>query len=191
MPGALGFSSSAAWQRQSTSARGWSVAELAVAAAVAALLAAVAIPAYHAFVARSQSTACLGNLRALGAALQLYLADHAMIMPAMEAGRQSREDNVPVMDNTLDKYVDDPRVFCCPADRKLWRRTGTSYLWNSALSKPTPQHALNLNFLGLTTDLSRIPVMVDKEGWHRFSQNRVNHLFADGRVASELRLFAE
>ncbi|MCX7869411.1 MAG: HRDC domain-containing protein, partial [Terrimicrobiaceae bacterium] len=170
---------------------GWGLAEVLMACAVAALLAALSLPAYQALVARSKSATCLGNLRALGAALNLYLADHNMIMPVMEAGRSSRDEDVPVIDNTLDAYARDPRVFGCPADNRLFQKTGTSYFWNSTLSKPEPQNALRLNFLGLVTDLGRIPVLVDKEGWHRFSDNRVNHLFADGRVASELRLFAE
>jgi len=174
-----------------SASRGWGLLEILLACAVAALLAALSLPAYRALQARSQSATCLGNLRSLGAALQLYLADHNMIMPVLEAGRSSRDEDVPVIDNTLDAYVKDPRVFRCPADNRLYKLTGTSYFWNSTLSKPEPQNALHLNFLGLVTDLGRIPVLVDKEGWHRFSENRVNHLFADGRVASELRLFAD
>jgi len=66
--------------------------------------------------------------------------------------------------------------------------TGTSYFYNSALGG---QRVHSLNFLGLVDDTSRIPVLVDKEGWHRVNPTRVNHLFADGRTSNELRLFSE
>jgi prepilin-type processing-associated H-X9-DG protein len=46
---------------------------------------------------------------------------------------------------------------------------------------------VNLNLFTFITDLSRIPILVDKEGWHKASENRVNHLFADGHVESHKR----
>jgi prepilin-type processing-associated H-X9-DG protein len=48
-----------------------------------------------------------------------------------------------------------------------------------------------LNFLSLATDLAKIPILVDKEGWHRHSEEKVNHLFADGHAANQLRLFTD
>ena len=48
-----------------------------------------------------------------------------------------------------------------------------------------------LNFFGFVTDLSKIPVLVDKEGWHKNTEDKVNHLFADGHATKDLRLFAE
>ncbi len=111
-----------------------------------------------------------------------------MMMPELAAGRKSRDEDVPVIDTVLAPYLPDARVFVCPADRAgLAASTGTSYYWNSVLSG---QSAMNLNFLSLSTDVSKIPVVLDKEGWHRHVENRVNHLFADGHVANQLRLFA-
>jgi prepilin-type processing-associated H-X9-DG protein len=109
-------------------------------------------------------------------------------MPPLAAGRKSRSEALPVIDTTLAPYIADPRVFACPADRVLASETGTSYYWNSVLSG---QSAANLNFLSLATDLSKIPVLVDKEGWHRHSEEKVNHLFADGHAANQLRLFTD
>jgi prepilin-type N-terminal cleavage/methylation domain-containing protein/prepilin-type processing-associated H-X9-DG protein len=177
--------------------RGFTLLEIMVAMAIAALAAAIIIPSYGIVRARAGSATCLANLKSLGTALNVYLQDHQMIMPVMEAGRTDRTENVPVIDNTLDKYVDDRRVFICPAGRAIAEKSGTSYYWNSLLSKgggttenPEPLSALNLNFFG-ATDLGRIPVMIDKEGWHKHTEDKVNHLFADGHVSNNLRLFSE
>jgi prepilin-type processing-associated H-X9-DG protein len=120
--------------------------------------------------------------------LNAYLSDHDMRMPSLAAARSSKSEEVPVIDTLLAEYVSDKRVFRCPADRTLAEQTGTSYFYNSALSG---QAVAALNFLGVSDAPTRIPVLVDKEGWHKHSENRVNHLFADGHAGSEFRLFAE
>jgi prepilin-type processing-associated H-X9-DG protein len=159
-----------------------------VVAAIVAVLAAIAVPAARSGIARADSAKCLGNLRAIGVGLNGWLADNNMVMPALAAGRKSRSEDVPVIDTALAAYLPDARVFACPADKSLARETGTSYYWNSVLSG---QSAVNLNFLSLATDLSKIPVIVDKEGWHVHSEDKVNHLFADGHAANHLRLFTD
>lgn len=167
--------------------RGFTLVEVLVSLGVVALLAGIAIPSFQIVRARASSTQCVSHLRALGAALNLYLADHQMIMPDIEAGRSDRAEEVPVLDNTLDTYVDSPAVFTCPAGRAVAEKTGTSYYWNSALRN---QSALSLRLFWLE-DPTRIPVLVDKEGWHRHVEDKVNHLFADGHVTNELRLIVE
>jgi len=168
--------------------KGFTLLELLAVIAVVVVLAATTIPAVDFGISRANSAKCLGNLRAIGAGLNGWLADNNMMMPALVAGRKSRAEEVPVIDTVLAPWLTDPRVFACPADRVLAASTGTSYYWNSVLSG---QSALNLNFLSLATDLSKIPVVVDKEGWHRHSKDKVNHLFADGHAANELRLFTD
>ena len=176
--------------------RGFTLIELLISIGVIALLASIIVPSYNIVLARGRQTTCLGNLKALGTALNVYLQDNRMIMPVLEAGRTDKNENVPVIDNTLDKYVDDQKVFICPAGRAVGEKSGTSYYWNSTLSKglgtneePQPMSAVNLNFLGSVTDLSKIPIMLDKEGWHRHTEDKVNHLFADGHASNQLRIF--
>ncbi|MEI8310988.1 MAG: type II secretion system protein [Verrucomicrobiota bacterium] len=169
-------------------ARGYSLIELLVVVAIVAGLAAILVPSVLFGVARADSAKCLGNLRAMGVGLNAWLADNNMVMPKLAAGRKSRDEDVPVIDTALAAYLPDPRVFACPADRSLAAATGSSYYWNSVLSG---QSAVNLNFLSLATDLSKIPVIVDKEGWHHYSEDKVNHLFADGHAANHLRLFTD
>ncbi len=167
---------------------GFTLLELAVVLAVLALLAVVLLPVLRTSIARARAAACLGHLRILGTAFSQYLGERGMIFPEMAAGRASRSEDVPVLDTVLAAYVGENRVFACPADHRLAVETGTSYFYNSALSG---QPLATLNFLGLTDEKIRIPVLVDKEGWHRGAGQPVNHLFADGHAGSELNLFAE
>lgn len=165
---------------------GFTLLELLAVVALVAVLAAVGIPATRSAISRSHSAKCLANLRELGIGLNAWLADNNMTMPLLAAGRKSREEDIPVIDTTLP--VTDRRVFACPADRELAEKTGTSYYWNSVLSG---QSAVNLNFLSLATDLSKIPVLMDKEGWHRHSENKVNQLFADGHAGNQFTFFTD
>ncbi len=168
--------------------RAFTLTELLVTLAVIAILAGLLIPVVDQGRARADSASCLANLRILGTALTQYLAEHEMTLPTLAASRAANSDDVPVIDNTLDRFTDGPRAFACPAGRSLAVLTGTSYYWNSALNG---QRLASLNFLGIVSDHSKIPVLVDKEGWHRFSNEKVNHLYADGHVTKELRLFSE
>lgn len=161
--------------------KGWTLTETIVAIGIVLVLAAVLLPTMGSARDRATSVRCVSHLRALGNALQLWLADNGMTMPPLVAARGTRDEDVPAIDNTLDKYVDDQRVFTCPADRSVARDTGTSYFWNSVISG---QAVANLDFLSLTSDLSRIPVLLDKEGWH--PGGKVNHLFADGHAGNRM-----
>ena len=168
--------------------RGFTLLELLAVIVIIGALAAVVIPSGCDQLGRAKSAKCLGNLREIGVGLNGWLADNNMTMPPLAAGRKSRDENAPVIDTMLAPYLPDPRVFACPADKSQAAQTGTSYYWNSVLSG---QSAVNLNFLSLATDLSKIPVVVDKEGWHHHSEDKVNHLFADGHAANQLRLFTD
>jgi type II secretory pathway pseudopilin PulG len=169
-------------------AAGFTMVELAVVAGLIALLAAIAWPALSFANAKARSAGCLANLRGLGLALNLYLSDHGGKMPVLAAARSAAAEDVPVIDTVLAPYAGNPDIFRCPADDRLAAATGTSYFYNSALGG---QLIHNLSFLGLVDDTSRIPVLVDKEGWHHVNPTRVNHLFADGHTSNTLRLFSE
>ncbi len=148
-----------------------------------AVLSGIAWPAYQHMVQSSRAAACMGNLRQLGTALNLYLGEHNMVMPLLKAGRADRSEDVPVIDNTLNAYAPDPKVFACPADTAgQAAKTGTSYFWNPALGG---QNIATLSFLKIT-GTSMIPVLSDKSAFHPYLPSKVNLLYADGHTDKEI-----
>jgi len=165
--------------------RGFTLLELIVVIAIIAALAGLAFPVTSRVIQSGRAAACISHLAELGAALQLYLGDHNQMMPTLEAGRKSISEDVPVIDNTLNAYVRDPRVFACPADNKgLAAATGTSYLWNNLLNG---QSATHLHFFFTNGQNSQIPILLDKEAFHPYEASKVNTLYADGHASQELR----
>ncbi|HEX4085769.1 MAG TPA: type II secretion system protein [Chthoniobacteraceae bacterium] len=166
---------------------GFTLMELLVVIAVISILAALVVPVYNRTMATTRSAGCLSNLRQLGMALSSYLGDHNFIMPNLRAARSSTSDNVPVIDNTLNQYVTEPKVFACPADNQnLWQSTGTSYYWNNGIDL---QSVANLSFLGIQGG-SRIPILVDKAAFHPTSSHQVNILYADGHASKDLTFYS-
>ncbi len=166
--------------------RAFTITELVVVVAIVAVLASVSVAAFSMITARAKSARCMNQLRQIGGALNLYLGDHQMILPELVAAREDRDEEAPAIDNTLDVYLgEDARVFRCPADSTgLAEKTGTSYFWNSLLNG---QRATALDFLGLKAGDAGIPVVSDKENFHRYIGHEVNVLYADGHVDKELR----
>ena len=160
--------------------------ELLVVLVIVAILASLAFPVCLRIMERGRATACVANLHQLGIALNLYLNEHNATMPPLAAARSSVSQDVPVIDNTLNAYAPNPGVFACPSDfQNIAAATGTSYYWNSALSN---QPLSNLNFLAIA-DITRIPVIGDKQAFHPYTQNKVNLLYADGHATQDLKFF--
>jgi prepilin-type N-terminal cleavage/methylation domain-containing protein/prepilin-type processing-associated H-X9-DG protein len=164
--------------------RAFTLLELLVAITIIAVFAGVSLPLYDRAVQSGRAAACISNLHALGAALNLYLGDHNMVLPSLAAGRSSISQNLPVIDNTLNTYAPNPAVFGCPGDTAhLLQTTGTSYYWNVAING---QSFAALHFLALSTQASHIPVLADKQSFHPYTQNKVNLLYADGHGTQDL-----
>lgn len=164
--------------------RAFTLLELLVVIAVLAVLAALLVVAVNRGAQSAHATACTSNLRQLGIALSGYLTDNNNQMPTLKAGRASLAEDLPVIDNTLDKYVAGKGVFACPADKRFATASGTSYIWNNALNG---QSLASLNFLKVIDQHGRIPVLGDKEGFHPYIENKVNILYADGHASKDLR----
>jgi prepilin-type N-terminal cleavage/methylation domain-containing protein/prepilin-type processing-associated H-X9-DG protein len=172
-------------QRAPRKRAAFTLIELLIVMTIIGALVTLAVPATQRLMAKSKAAHCLGNLRNLGAALNLYLSENNNTLPTMVILRSSKDDSQPAMDTTLNQYTQSDTVFHCLADNKqLWQTTGSSYLWNSLLNG---QNVASMNFMGLTSDGSRIPVMSDKEDFHQYQDVKVNILYADGHAAKDIQ----
>jgi prepilin-type N-terminal cleavage/methylation domain-containing protein/prepilin-type processing-associated H-X9-DG protein len=167
------------------SSGGFTLVEVAVVVAILGLLAALAVPAIGVALDRSREARCLSNLRQIGLAVQAYAADHDQNLPDLRAGRNSKSEHGPVMDEVLLPYVGSAEVFRCPADQRgLFESTGSSYFWNYLpVLKDDGTKNLRLPSLEFALtgaqDPGRIPLVVDKEAFHGGGK-RSNILYADG-----------
>lgn len=171
----------------------FTLVELLLVVGVIALLAGLLLPVLGRAREAGRSTVCLGNLRQLGIALQLYVQDSGNRLPSM---RDSLLDTngvpvpseMPAVDVVLTNHLGDRRVLRCPSDRgRLFERTGSSYSWNSLLNGQDAEH---IRVMGIDFDPHRIPLMFDKEAFHRARGEKkgVNYLYADGHIQNLLTL---
>jgi prepilin-type processing-associated H-X9-DG protein len=159
-----------------------------VVVAILGILFALIVPYAWKTIEVGRAASCTSQLRQIGASLNLYLAEHEQTMPILRGGRSSSFEGVPVLDTVLLPYVRDKRIFACPSDSKIARASGTSYFWNTAING---QRINSLDFMRLTDDPSRIPVISDKEGFHPYLDNKVNILYADGHATKDLKFSTE
>ncbi|MEY4484533.1 MAG: hypothetical protein RL693_1985 [Verrucomicrobiota bacterium] len=173
----------------STFTQAFTLVELLVVIVIIAMLSALIVPASERVMHSARASHCLGNLRNLGAALQLYLGDHNNLLPELVMLRESKDEEKPAIDTVLNEYADNPQVFHCKADnRGLYEKTGSSYLWNSLING---QNITSLNFMGFIKDGSRIPLISDKENFHKFRDVEVNILYVDGHAAKDIQFVTD
>ncbi|BCX47874.1 hypothetical protein HAHE_17820 [Haloferula helveola] len=163
--------------------RGFTLIELLVVLVIIAALAGIAYPIIRSGVNSSRKAACLSNLKQIGTGLEAYLQDNHQRMPELEAGRASKNEDLPVLETVLIEYLETPDVFHCPADSKEFKASGCSYLWNPTQSG---LHVTKLEFFG-TDDASRIPLVIDKEAWHGGETTGSNFLYADQSAENRVR----
>jgi prepilin-type N-terminal cleavage/methylation domain-containing protein/prepilin-type processing-associated H-X9-DG protein len=165
--------------------------ELLVVIAIIGMLAALLLPALGKAQEASRSTRCLGNLRQIGLALQMYVDENNNRMPVMydrTLGPPPTNDAPPSVDLVLKDHLGSTNVLRCPSDRNgIFEQTGSSYFWNSLLNG---QHADHLDVMALGFDPHQIPVFLDKESFHAAlgANKGVNFLYADGHVKKLLEM---
>lgn len=167
---------------------GFTLLELMVVLAVIGLLFLLILPAAWKSVEIGRATSCTSQLRQIATGLNAYLADHELTMPTMKAGRSRLSDPGPVLDTVLLPYLHDRKVFACPSDSKIAGASGTSYYWNTTING---QRIGSLDFMRLTDDPSRIPIMSDKEAFHPYLEKKVNILYADGHATKDLKFVTD
>jgi len=95
---------------------------------------------------------------------------------------------LPAVDLVLSNYLGDVNVLRCPSDRQgIFERTRSSYAWNSLLNGQDADH---LRVLGLDFAPPQIPVLFDKEAFHRARGDKkgVNYFYADGHLRNLLTI---
>lgn len=167
---------------------GFTLIELLVVIAIIAVLAALLMPALARAKASGRGTACLGNLRQVGVALQIHVQEHGNRMPFIRdrIPGEPATNGFPSVDQVLARELGNVRVLRCPSDRvELFESTGSSYSWNSLLNG---QNADRLRVFTFEFAPTQVPVMYDKEAFHaaRGKGRELNYLYADGHIKNLL-----
>jgi len=178
----------------SKSARGFTLIELLVVIAIIAILAALLLPVMGRAKESARGTTCLGHLRQIGVALQLYVDANNQRLPVMYDRTLSTDTNAPStnagpsVDLVLGSELVNLNVLRCPSDQAQWfEKTGSSYAWNFLLNG---QRADELSAFGIKFDPHAIPLFYDKEQFHRARgpAREVNYLYADGHIKNLLAI---
>ncbi|NNC87247.1 MAG: prepilin-type N-terminal cleavage/methylation domain-containing protein [Akkermansiaceae bacterium] len=165
--------------------RGFTMVEVMIVVAIIVVLVAVGYPVTRGVLERAHRTQCLGKLREIGVGLDLYLADHGDRFPEIAMAGSAPGEEL-TLEGVLREYVAGPDVFHCPADRKLFKQTGSSYLWNSTQSG---RHKLRTSFFGVEGRPEQVPLVTDKEAFHG-DPNGVNMLYADYHLTNKVEFRA-
>ena len=161
---------------------GFTLIELLVVIGIIGALAAIIYPISRSMIGKSREAACLTQLRSLGLGLQTYLQEHNDKMPELAAGRSSKTEDIPVLETLLLPYLESPDAFHCPADKKEFQKSGSSYLWNATQNG---RHISQLALFGVKGRPDKIPLIYEKEAWH---PNGMNFLYADMSSSNKLRI---
>ena len=168
---------------------------------IISILAALLLPALSRAKESGRATVCLSNLRQIGIALQVYVADNNNKLPSMSDIYPGVTNQFPGPDMVLSNALGNLRVLHCPSDRwpgdktlpyaqkspTFFEQTGCSFAWNTFLNG---QDADRFNVLGLQFDPHHMPLFWDKEKFHlaRGESKAKNFLYADGHIKNLLVL---
>ena len=164
--------------------------ELLIVIAILALLASLLLPALSRGRESARAAACISNLHQIGVGLQMYVSDNQNRLPVMFdwSADQATNTNGPPINRVLARDVGSTNVFRCPSDKAdVFQTTGSSYSWNVLLNG---QNADHLHLLGLDFGPTQVPLVFDKQDFHRSRGNGkgINYLYADQHLKNLLEI---
>ena len=108
--------------------------ELLTVIGIIAILTAIMMPALSKARESARRVACRGNLHGIGLGFRMYLDDNRDTMPNA-AQMPSLEQDKPAIATALSSYLDNQKVFCCPADKdeKYFQQEHSSYEYQAIL----------------------------------------------------------
>lgn len=176
-------------KNHSRHSEGFTLVEMLITISILTLIFGIIFSTMKAVKSQASSVVCAGKLRDIGVALNSWTGDHGLKFPELAAARESRNDDVPVMDTVLREYLPDELAFQCPSDhQQIFEKTGSSYFWNSLING---QMIGNMDLLGITSIETGIPIASDKENFHKSVGDEVNILYADGHVDKQLQFIVD
>ena len=172
--------------------RAFTLIELLCVISIIALLAGLLTPSLQQAKKRAQSAACFGNLRQIGVAVNLYIADHDNTYPAIETDPTNpilyadQTDIVakPMLD-TFQPYGVTPKTLQCPSDVSdpnfnYYALKGTSYEWRPMLDLDNKLSPIVISRRGaFAANPARVRQVTDYNPVHN---GRMNALYGDGHV---------
>ncbi len=167
----------------------FSLLELTLVIAIAAILAALVWPQYQRMLERARSVACMSNLRQIGIAVGTYLADNDNTFPFIEPNPADPvydpEYEAKPMLAELGPYGVTSQLLQCPSDLKAgnyFLSRGSSYQWSPMLDGEVKVNPVVYGRRGgaRTVNPARMRLCMDFEAVHF---NRANRLYADGHVS--------
>ena len=175
--------------------------ELLVVIAVIALLAALLFPAFSRAKESGKGAVCISNLRQAGIALQLYVQDNNNRLPFMQDKSWTTTNEYSPPDLVLSNQLGNINVLRCPSDKwpstqakplpaagsTFFDQVGCSYSWNFLVNGEDADH---LVVMGMKFDPHAIPLMFDKEKFHRArgTGKEMNFLYADSHIKNLLAI---
>lgn len=168
---------------------GFSLLEVLVVIVIIVTLASLGVPLVNRIRHMSYAAQCSAKLRQVGIGMNLYLGEHNRTFPVLAPAKESRDDTeTPVIERVLLDYVNDDTVFDCPADHEFYKNTGSSYFWNTLING---QRMGSMDLLGIIKQEAGIPIISDKENFHKYVGAEVNILYADGSIHKGLQFTVE